>query len=52
MEKKLECTLKEAISEKSGKPYSYLSVMLTANLEKKIFLDPAEVEVIKLSSNK
>lgn len=52
MEKKLDCTLKEAVSEKSGKPYTYLSIMLTANLEKKVFLEPSETECIKLSQSK
>lgn len=51
-EKKFECTLKEAISEKSGKSYTYLSIMLTPSLEKKVFLDPAEIELLKLSSSK
>ena len=45
---KLECSLKDAISEKSGKPYVYVSIMLTPNLEKKVFLDSAEVELLKL----
>ncbi len=50
MNKELKCTLKEAKSEKSGKPYYYLSIILTnSGLEKKVFLDPAEVECVKLS---
>lgn len=52
MEKKIDCTLKEAVSEKSGKPYTYLSIMLTPSLEKKVFLEPSEIECIKLSQAK
>lgn len=44
----LKCTLKEEISQKSGKPYTFLSIMLTPSLEKKVFLDPSEIECIKL----
>lgn len=45
----LKCTLKEEISQKSGKPYTFLSIMLTPSLEKKVFLEPSEIEVLKLS---
>ena len=49
MNKQVRCVLKEAISEKSGKPYKYLSIMLTDSLEKRVFLTQAEIEVINLS---
>ena len=50
---KLDCSLKEAISEKSGKPYVYVSIQLTPTYEKKVFLDTAEIELIKvINSNK
>lgn len=45
---KLDCSLKEAISEKSGKPYVYVSIQLTPNIEKKVFLQQAELELIHL----
>lgn len=45
----LKCTLKEEISQKSGKPYTFLSIMLTPSLEKKVFLEPSEIECLKLS---
>lgn len=51
----LKCSLKEAVSEKSGKQYVYVSIQLTPNMEKKVFLDQAELELIKLvygNSNK
>lgn len=51
MEKEMKATLKEAISEKSGKPYQYISLMLTPTLEKKIFLEPSEIECIKYANN-
>lgn len=50
MDKPIKATLKEAVSEKSGKPYQYVSLMLTENLEKKVFLESSEVECIKLAS--
>lgn len=46
---KLNCTLEEQISKK-GTKYTCLTVKLTPTLEKKIFLDPAEVEVVRLYS--
>lgn len=50
MDKKLDCTLKQGISEKTGKPYYYLSIILTSSgLEKRVFLQQAEVECVKLS---
>ena len=43
----LPCTLSEQTSKK-GTKYICLSVKLTPTLEKKVFLEPAEVEVVKL----
>lgn len=51
MEKELKATLKEAISEKSGKPYLYVSLMLTPTFEMKVFLKSAEVELVKYAYN-
>lgn len=44
----LKATLKEAVSQKGNK-YYYVSLMLTPNCEKKVFLDPSELELIKLA---
>lgn len=44
----LKCTLKEAVSEKSGKKYVYVSIQLTPTLEKKVFLDQAELELLQI----
>ena len=49
MEQPIKATLKEAVSEKSGKTYQYVSLMLTDTLEKKVFLEQSEIECIKLS---
>lgn len=46
----LQCSLKEGISQKSGNKYYYLSIMLNPSYEKKVFLDPADIEIIKLSN--
>ncbi len=43
----VKATLKEATS-KNGKQYTYVSVMLTDTLEKKVFLEQAEIELLKL----
>lgn len=43
-----KATLKEATS-KNGNVYQYLSIMLTDTLEKKVFLEQAELELLKLS---
>lgn len=48
----LKCSLKEGISEKSGKTYVYVSIMLTPTYEKKVFLDNAELELIRVVANK
>lgn len=44
----VKCTLINGVSKKSGKPFTALEVQLTENLKKMIFLDPAELEVLKL----
>lgn len=48
----LNASLQEKISNKSGKPYFVVEVELTPTLKKQVFLDPAEVEVIKLFNEK
>lgn len=44
----LNATLTEKISNKSGKPYYVIEVELTPTLKKQVFLEQAEVEVVKL----
>lgn len=46
------CTLEERVSTKSGKPYLVLIIKLTNNYEKKVFLDTAEIELLKLKGSK
>lgn len=48
----LKCTLKEGISEKSGKSYVYVSIMLTPTYEKRVFLESAELELLTLVNQK
>lgn len=45
----INAALKEAISSKSGKSYLYVEVQLTPNCPKKVFLEPSELELIKLA---
>lgn len=44
----MKTELKKGISEKTGREYYYISIMLTPTYEKKVFLENAEVELIKL----
>ena len=43
----VKATLKDGVSKK-GNTYKYISVMLTETLEKKVFLEPAEIELLEL----
>ena len=43
----LKATLKEGTSTKTGKPYTYISVMLTETYEMKVFPNSAEQELLK-----
>lgn len=47
----IKCTLEEKTS-KTGKPYTVLLVHLTDSCTKMVFLDPAELELLKLSNKK
>ena len=50
---KLNATLEKKVSAKSGKEYFVIEVKLTDTYTKQVFLDSAELELIKLSySNK
>lgn len=43
----VKATLKDGVS-KAGNPYTYISIMLTDTLEKKVFLEQAEIELLKM----
>lgn len=43
----MTCSLKEGTS-KTGKKYYYISIYLTSTLEKKVFLEDAELELLKM----
>ncbi len=45
----IKCTLEDKIS-KSGKPYSVLVIQLTDTLKKMVFLEPAELELLKMKN--
>lgn len=45
---KLQGELKEGKS-KDGNAYVYVSIMLTPTYEKRVFLDKAELEILRLS---
>lgn len=48
---KVQGEVKEGIS-KNGKKYVYIEIILTPNYTKKVFLDSAELELLKLTLNK
>lgn len=45
----VKATLETRISKKSGKPYQCLVIRLTDTYEKVVFLDNAEVELLKMN---
>ena len=49
---KFEALLEERLSKKSGKTYKCLVVRLTNTVEKVIFLDPSEIELLELKYGK
>lgn len=48
----IKCTLEEGISKKSGNPYTVLVVHLTDTCSKRVFLEPAELELLKMKKEK
>ena len=46
----MKTELKKGISKKTGEEYYYLSIMITPTYEKKVFLDSAEIELIRIMS--
>lgn len=46
----LDCKLEERISNKTGKTYLVLVIKITENYEKLVFLDKAEVELLKIQN--
>lgn len=50
-DKKLECYMHEGIN-KAGKPYVSVTIKLTPNSEKVVFLTSVEQEVVKLYNTK
>lgn len=45
----VRATLETRVSKKSGKPYQCIIIKLTDTYEKIVFLDNAEVELIKMN---
>ena len=45
----VRATLETRVSKKTGKTYQCLVIRLTDTYEKVVFLDPAEIELIKLN---
>lgn len=49
MKQEYKCTLEERVSKK-GSTYEVLVIKLTDKLEKLVFLDQAELELLKMSN--
>lgn len=47
----VKATLVEGVGKKSGKPYTALEIKLTDTLKKMVFLEPAELELLKLTQS-
>lgn len=47
----VKATLVEGVGKKSGKPYMALEIQLTDTLKKMVFLEPAELELLKIKMN-
>lgn len=48
MERQLNATLKEKTSEKKGTKYYVVEIQLTPTYVKQVFLEPSDVEIVKL----
>ncbi|MBE6146979.1 MAG: hypothetical protein E7168_01445 [Firmicutes bacterium] len=46
----IKCTLEEKVSKK-GNPYTVLVVHLTPTCSKQVFLEPAELELLKMQKD-
>ena len=46
----IDCKLVEKMSAKTGKPYLVLVIKISENYEKFVFLDKAEVELLKIQN--
>ena len=51
MNKELRCSLETRTSKKKGSEYQVIVIKLTDTYEKLVFLEKAEIELIKASSN-
>ena len=49
--KKLDCSLVERVSKKSGNTYIALVIKLTDNYEKLVMVEQSEQEILRLSLN-
>lgn len=47
----VKATLVERVSKKSGNTYTAISIKLTDKIEKLVFLNQAEMELLKLKNN-
>ena len=47
----VKAALVEGVGKKSGKPYTALEIQLTDTLKKMVFLEPAELELLKLTQS-
>lgn len=48
LEVPIKATLKEAVKKDSSGTYIYIEIPITDKVTKKVFLDPAELELIQL----
>lgn len=47
----MKCEIKKGVGKKSGKEYISLEIEITPDYKKVVFLDPAEVALVKTTYN-
>lgn len=44
----MKVEIKKGVSQKTGREYEYLNLILNSGYEQKVFLKPAELQLIKM----
>lgn len=47
----MKCEIKKGVGKKSGREYIAIEIEITPDYKKVVFLDPAEVELVKITYN-
>ncbi len=47
----MKCEIKQGVGKKSGKEYTAIEIEITPDYKKVVFLDPAEIALVKMTYN-